>query len=297
MSKRKSYMYPAICLALLVSLTACGGQEQTPSAGDGTQSFPLNVSEPQASSLEDTGAEGTLTGSGVYQGQGDTTSIEITVDGKPQVFQLGEVPDSVLDGIETGDKVQFEYTEQNVDQDDTLKLYTLVKLEKAGSEPADGAADFADLPQEKDLSVTLEGNEEQRPAKLVQGNGYALYVPEGFSFDPKENKLSMDVDPHYFAAISKAPADSKLEYLKFEADQELSDVGRVKELTGDEIAQPMRDAQLFMLGDGSLKDKEYIVKTFGGQEYIFRLEIPVGEPSEGFSPLAYGALNSLVTLK
>ncbi|WP_223068555.1 hypothetical protein [Paenibacillus caui] len=30
------------------------------------------------------------------------------------------------------------------------------------------------------LSVTLEGNPEERPARLAQGNGYALYVPEGF---------------------------------------------------------------------------------------------------------------------
>jgi hypothetical protein len=159
---------------------------------------------------------------------------------------------------------------------------------------SEAATETDSLPDMVNLSAVVKGNQVEQTARLTQAKGYAFYVPEGFTFDKDNNKLLLQSDPTYFATIYKLPADYKMEYLKFEADQEMSDVGRVKELQGTDVPESMRDADLFMVGTGSKRIKQYIVKTFNGQGYVLRLEIPVGETADEFAPLAYASLNSIV---
>ncbi|ANS75404.1 hypothetical protein AWM70_12945 [Paenibacillus yonginensis] len=299
MKNYRNYILGILSLMLVVALTACGKKS---SEAEGTQPSPSGVenvaqSDNASNAAAPEGTDGLLQGTGEYQGQADTTSIEITVDGKPVVFQLGDLEASVLDGLQPGDPVQFQYKEKAVEEGSDVKVRTLTEIGKAGAAGDSGGAESGALPETKNLSVTLEGNQEQRPAKLFETEDYGIYVPEGFSFDKENNKLWLTAYPKYFATITKLPADYKLEYLKFEADEEMSDVGRVKELEKADIPESMRDAEAFMVGSGSVRIKQYIVKKFDGQGYVFRLEIPIGEPSEGFEPLAYASLNSLVNLK
>ncbi|AWB45636.1 hypothetical protein DCC85_16485 [Paenibacillus sp. CAA11] len=301
MNKHRKAMLWTAALVLMLVLSACGKEKADAPTNNAATPPAQNKTTPNepAHNDKDQNTVKTLKGTGEYVGQADTTSVEITVNGEPKVFQLGGDTESVLAELEPNDPVEFEYVEEPIEGDNTVKQLTLTKLQKAGSgAEGTGAAggQSGELPQTKQLNVTLEGNQEQRTAKLAQGDGFAIYVPEGFSFDSKAGKLTLDADPDYFATVTKLPSDYKLDYLALEADQELSDVGRVKTLKGDAIAEPMRDAKLFMLGDGSKRTKEYIVKEIGGQGYVFRLEIPVGEAAEGFGPLAFASLNSVVTL-
>ncbi|GGA41344.1 hypothetical protein [Paenibacillus physcomitrellae] len=300
MRNYRNYILGILCLVLVVALTACGKKT---SETEGTQPSPSNAenvaqSDNASNSAAPESTDGLLQGTGEYQGQADTTSIEITVDGQPVVFQLGSLDAAALDALQPGDQVQFQYKEKAVEEGSDVKVRTLTEIGKAGAGgDAAGAVQGGALPETKNLSVTLEGSQEERPAKLFKTEDYGIYVPDGFSFDKENQKLSLTADPDYFATITKLPADYNLEYLKFEADQEMSDVGRVKEVPKEDIPESMKDAELVMAGNGSVRNKQYIVKVFDGQGYVFRLEIPVGEPSEGFQPLAYAALNSLVKLK
>jgi hypothetical protein len=294
MNSYKKYMIGVVGLTLVCSLTACG--KKTPAAS-GTQpaaSGLEQVSIPADSASAETPA-GVLKGTGTYEGQGDTTSVEITMEGQPVVFQLGHVDPAILDKLSTGDKVDFQYTEQKVQGDSGVKERTLTRLQQAGS-PESGSGSVK-LSEDANLSYVLGGTQQQRPAKLVRTDNYALYVPEGYSFDKASSKLTLDAHPDYFATITPLPEGYKLEYLKFEADEEMSDVGRVKEIKGADIVESMRDAELVMVGNGSVRKKQYIVKKFGTQGYVFRLDIPIGEPADEFLPLVYASLNSLVNLK
>lgn len=293
--RQRGYLQVALCGLLLVGLAACGNKEETPAA-DNSANAGTSAEASQSPSKTGAGVE-TLSGTGAYEGQADTTSIEVTVNGEPMVFQLGEVPASVLDQIQPGDPVTFEYTVRAIEGGGDTQQYVLTKLAKAGEETTGGTAvNKAGLPAEKNLDVILDSGVEQRKAKLAVGNGYALYVPEGFTFDASAGELTLDANKKYLASITSLSGDFKLEYQRFEGDQEVADVGRVKELKGDKIPAPMQDADLFMLGDGSVRDKEYIVKTFEGQAYVFRLDIPSGDQAKDFRAYAYAALNSIVTL-
>ncbi|WP_138495735.1 hypothetical protein [Paenibacillus pinistramenti] len=298
MSRHKPYLLIIFVLMLTLALTACGSNSpeanDTQPAASGLENVSQSV-EPSASASSDE-ADGVLKGTGKYVGLGDTSSIEIEMDGQPVVFQLGTVDESVINSLNSGDQVTFQYKEQEVEGDPGVKLRTLIQLQQgAGQSGSEGAAEA--LPETKDLSVTLEGNTEERSAKLVQTDDYALYLPDGFSFDKENNKLYLTAYPEYFATIYKLPSDYNMDYLKLEADQEMSDNGRVKEITGDDVAEPMRDAKLVEIVNGPVRVKQYIVKELDGQDYVLRLEIPNGEPSEGFQPLAYAALNSLINKK
>ncbi|MFF2091173.1 hypothetical protein [Paenibacillus sp. NPDC058174] len=64
---------------------------------------------------------------GVYGGQVDTTSIEVTVDGNPLVLQITDAFTDTLNKLKPDDKIKIEYTEKNIDG---MTLLYLSKLEK-----------------------------------------------------------------------------------------------------------------------------------------------------------------------
>ncbi|THF74806.1 hypothetical protein [Cohnella fermenti] len=102
----------------------------TASASSSPESSPS--SSPSAPASPSASNEATkLEGSGVYNGQVDSHSIEVEVGGQATVFQIGsDISEQVADWDE-GVQVKFEYTEANVDSGgQTLKQYTIVAIEK-----------------------------------------------------------------------------------------------------------------------------------------------------------------------
>ncbi|MNC59969.1 hypothetical protein D3C75_1098140 [compost metagenome] len=108
----------------------------------------------------------------------------------------------------------------------------------------------------------------------------------------------MKIDPDYEVEIEKLPSDYNLDFLKMDAKEELSETGEVKELTKKELSTgSMNDAQLYMMSQNDKKTQYYIVKELDGNGFIFRVNAPIGEPSEGFLPMAYASLNSIMNEK
>jgi hypothetical protein len=163
----------------------------------------------------------------------------------------------------------------------------------ASETPQDPAAE---LPETKSFTVSLEGNEEERVGTLAIGDGYALYVFEQFTFDPEKGRLAMNYDNNYYVDITKLPADYSLDQLQQEGEAKLAETGEVKALEGEERDRLMQDAALVLHAFGDQGSKYYMVREVDGTGYLFEVNVPQGEATEGFVPLAFTTLRSIVNL-
>jgi len=239
-------------------------------------------------------------GRGSYNGQMDPHTIEIQTADGPTAFQLEEGMEEALDDLELDESVIFEYYEKTVEGDNAVKQLVITKLEKANkgtdadnSGAGNGSADNGSRPPSKEFQLEMEGMKETRVANLVQGDGYSLYVFEGFTFNLKTHTLSLDFDPENEAVITKLAADFNLDELEKKAEKELAQTGKIERPTPDQRNAAVKDAELFLIASGDYITQEYIVKKLGDSYYEFKLTIPHGEAAEGFEPVALTTLNSI----
>ncbi|NGM83024.1 hypothetical protein G5B47_11420 [Paenibacillus sp. 7124] len=302
MKPQRSISAAAALAVFLLALTACTGDKPAAGSTDAPVSAspttaltavpePSTAPEPPASPSQPAGGETqVIKGTGVYNGQIDNHSIEIQTEEGPIAFELGAGLENVPETLNEENKVSFEYVEKEVEGDDSVKQRVLTKLSAS-----EGSADSSsELPPTKKLELTLEGSKEVKTAALAQGNGYAVYLFDILGFDQAKGRIYLKVDSEYYADIEKLPSDFNLDYLRLEGSKELSKIGEVKELKGDERTRAMADARLFLTATGKDGTKKYIVKESGGQGYIITMNIPFGDATEGFPPHAFASLNTLV---
>ncbi|WP_145409994.1 hypothetical protein [Paenibacillus xylanexedens] len=285
-----------LVLMMGFSLVACGNSNlavQPPTNNTGEQT--------PAPAPEELPAEGdVIEAEGILTGWADPHTVEIRVKDEPMSFQVEESVQPSFDDIDDEDTVRFKYVERTFAGDTTIKQLVVKEITKVEVDDDDngagtGATGTSDRPKTSELEVTVEGMTEQRPVRLAQGDGYSLYVFEPMAFDADENELTMKIDPDYEVEIEKLPSDYNLDFLKMDAKEELSETGEVKELTKKELSTgSMNDAQLYMMSQNDKKTEYYIVKELDGNGFIFRVNAPIGEPSEGFLPMAYASLNSIM---
>lgn len=289
----------AAMLAAATALAACADNDRNAGNGGrqngGTAQNEAPAQNDGGGGREDDGGQAELKeGSGIYIGQIDSHSVEIEVGGTPVAFRLGPGVADALEGINPNDPVRFIYMEQPVEGDDTLKVLTITELERADG--AHAGADPARLPGTKVLEVELEGMKETREAAKAVGSGYAIYVFPQFTFDPEANRMSMDVDPDYYVEIRKLPAGWQPDRIRAEGEAWVKEgTGTVEEWTGDRIYGQMRGASLYLTGQKTGLTRTFVVKTIDGADYELRFNQPQGEASEGFLPLAFASVNSIVT--
>ncbi len=303
MSMRKFNIASLLLAVLLVgSLTACESDIGLQSPGKNPNQ---TVNEPQAKpdnempspypQLADPPQEKPAAikeGKGSFTGLADSHTVEIIVDGQPMALQFGEELQSKLQSIEAEQQVVFQYEEKAIEGDDLLKQLVLKDISISGSKEGSSPKESA-LPAELKIDVTLEGMQEQRTAKLVHGDGYSFYRFEQFTFDPGRNLLYMNVDPGYQVRIEKLPSGFELEDLVLKGKEELGKQGDVTKLKSGEFPEPMQDARLYLTVQGKGGMSEYIVKELDGSSYVFHVDIPQREASEGFVPLAFASLNTI----
>jgi hypothetical protein len=300
-TRRRQWLLVA-ALAATLALTACADNNETPQPANGNESAQNNGASNDTAS--DNGSDtdkapDTIQGTGQYVGQIDTHSIEINGPEGPAAYQLAEGMEIVLETLQEGDNIAFEYYERAVEGDDTVKQLVLTSISKSasdggGTSGAEGSK-LDGLAASKTIDVEVEGMVEPREAKLVKGEGYGFYMFEQFSFDAAANKLTMNIDPDYAVEFVKLPSDYNLDTLREEGEQELKSVGEIRELKDEELHKSMQGASLFLIASGDGLTKEYIVKEFNGTGYVFKVNMPHREASEGFGPLAFASINSLVS--
>ncbi|PKQ87719.1 hypothetical protein CXK86_28540 [Paenibacillus sp. BGI2013] len=294
MRKGNTMKVSASLLVLIMgfSLVACGNSNPAaqPTVNNTEEQSPAPEQQPNESAAIE--AEGILTG------WADPHTVEIRVNEKPMSFQVSEDLQKSLDDIDDEDSVRFKYVEKTIDA--TTKQLVLTEIAKIESSDENngsnaGGTVTSDRPKTSELEVTVEGMTEKRPVTLAQAKGYSLYVFEPMAFDAEDHELTMKIDPDYEVEIEKLPANYNLDALKMDAKEELSETGEVKQLTAEQLSNgPMKDARLYMMSQNDKKTEYFIVKELDGNGYIFHIQAPVGEPSEGFLPMAYASLNSIM---
>ncbi|WP_340399021.1 hypothetical protein [Paenibacillus sp. FSL H8-0079] len=281
-----------LVLLMGFSLVACGNSSPAvqPPVNNTEEQSPAPEQQPNESAAIE--AEGILTG------WADPHTVEIRVNEEPMSFQVGENLQKSLDDIDDEDSVRFKYVEKTIDA--TTKQLVLTEIAKIESGDDNngsnaGGTVTSDRPKTSELEVTVEGMTEKRSVTLAQAKGYSLYVFEPMTFDAEDQELSMKIDPDYEVEIEKLPADYNLDALKMDAKEELSETGEVKQLTAEQLSNgPMKDAQLYMMSQNDKKTEYFIVKELDGNGFVFHIHAPIGEPSEGFLPMAYASLNSIM---
>ena len=280
----------ALMIAAAMTLAACADQGGKAANGGRQDDAAQNGGR-----MDGGGQADLKEGYGIYIGQVDPHSVEIEVGGTPIVFQLGEGAAEALEGVKTNDPVRFNYTEQPVEGDESLKVLTITEIARADG--ADAGADPAGLPETKELEVELEGMKETREAAKAVGSGYAIYVFPQFTFDPEANRMSMKVDPDYYVDIRKLPDGWQPDRIRAEGEAWVKEgAGTVEEWTGDRIYEAMRGASLYLTGQKTGLSRTFVVRAIGGADYALKFNQPQGEASEGFLPLAFASVNSIVTL-
>lgn len=142
----------ATITALMLTLTACGGNNPTQTPVEPTATTSPNptesVSTPvpteststpvptesvstQAPSSTPSAEANVIEGTGVYIGQIDNHSIEIETEEGPTAFELGAGVESVLEGLNMDDPVVFEYVEKAIEGDASVKQRVISKLSLA----------------------------------------------------------------------------------------------------------------------------------------------------------------------
>ncbi|MDT9720046.1 hypothetical protein QVE09_14110 [Paenibacillus sp. ClWae2A] len=294
MRKGNTVKVSASLLVLLMgfSLVACGNSN--PAA-----QTPVNNTEEQSPTPEQQPNESAaIEAEGILTGWADPHTVEIRVNEKPMSFQVSEDLQKSLDDIDDEDSVRFKYVEKTIDA--TTKQLVLTEIAKIESSDDNngsnaGGTGTSDRPKTSELEVTVEGMTEKRPVTLAQAKGYSLYVFEPMAFDAEDHELTMKIDPDYEVEIEKLPANYNLDALKMDAKEELSETGEVKQLTAEQLSNgPMKDAKLYMMSQNDKKTEYFIVKELDGNGFIFHIQAPIGEPSEGFLPMAYASLNSIM---
>jgi len=156
MKKFKLGINAALALALALSLTACtkeqpaaksennGIQEpttltednQAKPEGTGETTTPTDMQENGQKDGQDTGKDNAqnnvIQGTGTYNGQIDTHSIEIQTADGPKAFQIDDKLSETVAGLKEKDTIKFEYVEQKSGEGaDAVTQLILKKIEKS----------------------------------------------------------------------------------------------------------------------------------------------------------------------
>jgi hypothetical protein len=168
---------------------------------------------------------------------------------------------------------------------------------------ADAGVDLADLPDTKDLEVTVEGMTEKVPAKLMKSDqGYAFYLMDGYEYTPEEPGVDMVFHknfPDYYMRIEKLTADVNIDDLKANAKEVLKLVGDVVPMEGEQIGDAWirEKAKFYYHASSSELSRNIIVLELNGLLVRITLNFPNGEASEGVSPRFFPMIDSLVVAK
>ncbi|WP_051506799.1 hypothetical protein [Saccharibacillus sacchari] len=152
-------------------------------------------------------------------------------------------------------------------------------------------------PATQSFSLMVQGKNVKRTAHLKQGNGYSLYVANGYTFSKAKNKIYLTQYPSYNAQIEKLPANFNLQKVSKQGRAELKKYGTVSSYSGDQLFEsPMASAKLLIQASDSKGNLwNYIIWTSEkGDSYLFRVHAPTSEFAGTFIEIISNSLTSIV---
>ncbi|MEJ8306974.1 hypothetical protein [Saccharibacillus sacchari] len=152
-------------------------------------------------------------------------------------------------------------------------------------------------PATQTFSLMVQGKNVKRTAHLKQGNGYSLYVANGYTFSKANNKIHLTQYPSYYAQIEKLPSGFNLQKVSKQARAELKKYGTVSRYSGDQLFEsPMASAKLLLQASDSKGNlRNAIVWTSkAGDSYLFRVNVPESEFAGTFIEIISTSLTSIL---
>ncbi|WP_342561291.1 hypothetical protein NST84_16610 [Paenibacillus sp. FSL R7-0345] len=139
-----------------------------------------------------------------------------------------------------------------------------------------------------------EGGVPGQDGTLEQGDGYSLYIFDGYTFDAQTGRLALTADAEYYAEIEPLPASYDLAALKQQGQTELAAAGEPKDYSGELFEHPLRYAELYLQVSGEAGTHDYMVwKNEAGEAYLLRIHNQKGEPASQFSPWMTVSLSTI----
>ncbi|MCQ4087502.1 hypothetical protein [Saccharibacillus sp. JS10] len=155
-------------------------------------------------------------------------------------------------------------------------------------------------PATQSFALMIKGDYVNRTAYLKQGNGYSLYVANGYTFNKAQNKIYLTQYPSYNAQIEKLPANFNLQKVSKKSRAELKKYGQVRSYKGDQsFESPMSSARLLLQASdtkGNLHN-HVIWTSKKGDSYLFRINAPTSEFGGTFIEVVSNSLTSILTDK
>ncbi|MBY6036431.1 hypothetical protein KUV80_07190 [Fictibacillus nanhaiensis] len=274
-------------LALAVILSACSseGEELKSNApvektGESAQQQKDQKSEPPTEEITSIEEEG------IYVGQVDSNSIEVQAGGETLVLRLTDDVRETVAGLEDGAKVSIVYKKNENEQ------WVLENITAADS-------DTNEKLTTKLLQFMVNDSMIEKEASLTESEqDYYFYKVEDFEFtaeEPRKDLLFASAFAETFVRIEPLSPDASLDDLKKWANEELSAIGKVKEVDGSETAGPaFKNTSLFLTAS---KDsfKKYIViqELKSGDMMKYTINLPQHEKSVEWEQAVWAMLATL----
>ncbi|GKU76001.1 hypothetical protein [Paenibacillus sp. L3-i20] len=148
--RTKAATASAVVLAIMLTMSACGSNAKDPSADNTQGNIPTvaptdnlpeetGIAEPETpidngTNSENNGEEvptsNPISAEGIYTGQIDSNSIEITTSAGADSYRITEELTAVIEALPSDSKVKFEYTSKVDESDSSIKLLYLTKIEE-----------------------------------------------------------------------------------------------------------------------------------------------------------------------
>ncbi len=140
-----------------------------------------------------------------------------------------------------------------------------------------------------EIELEVEGNVEKRTGTLaISDNGYYLYTLPQFKFTPEEpnaDQVYMDKFEDYYMRILTLGTEPDLVDVRKNAEDELTMLGDVVEMTGEQIGESaLRDSVFYLHSSDSTLSKYIILREIDGNYFKVIVNMPNSEASEGAGP-------------
>ncbi|OMF95822.1 hypothetical protein [Paenibacillus sp. FSL R7-0273] len=160
----------------------------------------------------------------------------------------------------------------------------------ASASPEASAPASSERPQTQSFGEQ-EGGVPGQDGTLEQGDGYSLYIFDGYTFDAQTGRLSLTADSSYYAEIEPLPAGYDLAALKQQGQTELAGA---KDYSGELFEHPLRFAELYLQVSNEKGTEDYMVwKNEAGDAYLLRIHTPEGDSADQFSPWTTVSLSTI----
>lgn len=240
-----------------------------------------------------------------YEGQIDSTSIEVFQEGEPRSYRIEDL-NVDFSGFQKGEALFIDYVTERLPSNDgeiVVSRITNIYKESVGI-PTKEVLDEKRI--SKELVVFIEGMKEKRKAFKYEGihSTFDVFLLEGFTLITEGEdveKIVHEEHTDYYAEVKVLDDKVSLEKLKKDLKKELEVYGDLQQTSTGVMGGYYDDSELFLLAtkgeltkDGGEKvARSVLIKEINNKVFLIKINAPIKELSEGMEPGFVAMLKTL----